>query len=173
MLFLRCRKIPSAATSSASKDRRRGVAASAITASFTISMSENTGLWWQEFSVEPRLRTKSRRFGADKCRVPQSLALSVVRRVSRFSRPGIPQPPQSRVLFQSHIHSRCFHHIQPVCPITDTPPAMPENGNNMIGEGTTVSALRRLSTPSTVPVLCQYFAANSLFPNTLRISLYF
>ena len=56
--------------------------------------------------------------------------------------------------------------------VTDTPLAMAENGNNMIGEGTTVSALRRLSTPSTVPLAFQHFAANSLFSNTLRVSLY-
>jgi hypothetical protein len=51
-------------------------------------------------------------------------------------------------------------------------PAMPENENNMIGQGITVSTFRRLSTPSTVPLEYQYFTANSLFLNTLRVSTY-
>jgi hypothetical protein len=36
-----------------------------------------------------------------------------------------------------------------------------------------VSAFRTLSTPSTVALTSQYFAANPLLLNTLRVSLYF
>jgi hypothetical protein len=79
--------------------------------------------------------------------------------------------PQLHVA-NSLIDHRFFHHIQPVRTITDAPPAMPENGGNMIGQGKSVSVSGVVAALPR-PFVRQSIAAKSLFRNILRVSLYF